>query len=118
MNVLSSTPQPCLKPVTVFIAEDSKDDLAQYDQEVWHLEYNCPLHTWLSETSVRSGKPLSEQQYILYIEYRDHCRASRYQEYNFPDLISALEFQRHQVQKVSLHKISPTLTRRFPIKVS
>ena len=110
---LSSNPN---KPVTVEIPEQSDAPLSQHDLEVWHQVYDCPLHTWLSVASVRSGRQAVRQTYLLYVEYRDHRHASSYQEYQFDSLSPALEFQRNQVKLLEIRNISPVQTRRFPIK--
>ena len=91
------------------------DWLEQYDKAVWHPEYQCTLHTWLSRGKVRQGKKNSHYRYFLFLEFRDRSGASQYAEFCFDSLQSCLTFQRNEAAIVSLPAISPSMTRKKPI---
>ncbi|MGI9274089.1 MAG: hypothetical protein ACR2PT_04405 [Endozoicomonas sp.] len=94
-------------------AEDSK--LEFYTRSVWHRDYQCDLHTWLSRGTLKTGKFKRSTCYFLFIEYRDRSGASRYLEERFDDLLCCLDFQRQTVPSLVLPGIHPGKTRQHPI---
>ena len=115
MNTLASI--PAIHSHTIHtLPEYAPKALDQYDLQVWHNRYNCSLHTWLSQAKVKTGKNTVSTCFILYIEYRDYCRCSRYAEFSFSTLHEALEFRTRQAGIVELQGISPKMTQRYPVK--
>lgn len=115
MNALTGTPVAHFDS-TPAMPEFAHETLDQHDLQVWHSLYDCPLHTWLSQARVKSGRGTVAIYSILFIEYRDSSRASRYTEFSFSSLQEALVFRACQTARVELQGISPTMTRRYPIK--
>ena len=115
MNVLPSTPAAHSEAVHR-MPEYALETLDQYDLQVWHSHYDCPLHTWLSEARIKTDDKSVTTYFILYIEYRDFSRASRYSEFSFHSLEAALTFRQTRADNVELKSISPDMTSRYPVK--
>ncbi|MET4694151.1 hypothetical protein [Endozoicomonas lisbonensis] len=115
MNALPSIPV-AHSDSTPAMPEFAHETLDQYDLQLWHCLYDCPLHTWLSQARIKTGRGTVAIYSILFIEYRDASRASRYTEFSFSSLQEALAFRACQADRVELQGISPTMTRRYPIK--
>ncbi|AMO56804.1 hypothetical protein GZ77_02445 [Endozoicomonas montiporae] len=114
MNVLTSTPVAHSDTVHR-MPEYAPETLDQYDLQIWHSRYHCPLHTWLSQARVKTNSNSITCYFILYIEYRDFSRASRYSEFSFNSLEEALRFRSERAETIELKSISPKMTSRYPI---
>ena len=92
------------------------EGLVRLDKTVWHEQYQCPVYTWFSKALVKSTVSNQQERFILYIEYRDHTRDSRYTQLSFRSLSEGTDFRDDKVSTMTLHRISPLMTMRFPIK--
>ncbi|WP_153301879.1 hypothetical protein [Endozoicomonas arenosclerae] len=95
---------------------DLLSTLAPVEQTRQHHIYQCPIYIWPAKGKVRFNKHVTQEQWFVYIEYKDRFCASQFHVYEFKSLANAVHFMESECVKVELSDICPEKTRQHPIK--